>query len=338
MPSLHAFQRRDVLDRSVDTRSHRRGLRRFVLPLSITLAVAAIGSVASPRAALAAEPLEPLGAVELVRGGFEFTEGPAYDSSSGVLYFSDIPANKIYAFDSDGEFSVFSDDSGHTNGIVYSPTGKFAGKLVACQMDGRVVIYDPTSGQVDVLADTYEAKRFNAPNDLVVDAHGGIYFTDPLFRAPDPLPQGFQAVYYRAADGTVSRLTGPLAAPNGVALSPDGQRLYLIPSRQAEMLVYDINGPGMLGEAEVFCRLVQPEGQTDTGGDGMVVDEQGNLYITSNLGVQIFSPAGEYRGLIEVAEQPANVTFGGPDLKTLYITARTGLYRVAMPIAGLPPN
>jgi gluconolactonase len=136
----------------------------------------------------------------------------------------------------------------------------------------------------------------------------------------------------------VTRITGHIAAPNGIGLSPDGKRLYVIPTQQAEMLVYEISGPGKIGEAKVFCTLRQPEGKSDTGGDGMAVDEQGNLYITSNLGVQIFSADGEYRGIVETPEQPANVTFGGPDRKTLYITARTGLYRTQMPIAGLKPN
>lgn len=288
--------------------------------------------------ALAQETIQPTGPVELVRDGFEFLEGPAYVPQSGMLYFSDIPANKIYTLNASGEFGVFTDDSRHTNGIVYVSGGKFAGKLAACQMDGQLVVYDPKTKDFEVLAAEYGNARFNAPNDLVVDAQGGVYFTDPLFRAPQPLPQEIQAVYYRAVDGTVTRLTENLAAPNGIALSPDGKRLYVIPSQQADMLVYEISGPGKIGEAQVFCTLKQPEGKTQTGGDGMVVDVEGNLYITSNLGVQIFSPKGEYRGLVQSGQQPANVTFGGEDMKTLYITARTGLYRVPMPIAGLKPN
>ena len=286
----------------------------------------------------AQEMIQPNGPVELIRDGFEFLEGPAYDPQSDMLYFSDIPANKIYTLNASGEFGVFTDDSRHTNGIVYVSGGKFAGKLAACQMDGQLVVYDPKTKDFEALAAEYGNARFNAPNDLVVDAQGGTYFTDPLFRAPQPLPQEIQAVYYRAADGTVTRLTENLAAPNGVALSPDGKRLYVIPSQQADMLVYEISGPGKIGEAKVFCSLKQPEGKTQTGGDGTVVDVEGNLYITSNLGVQIFSPEGEYRGLVQSGQQPANVTFGGEDLKTLYITARTGLYRVQMPIAGLKPN
>lgn len=314
-------------------------LRKSLTSLSFVVGFTVASSDCLPSSlAHAQAPIQPTGPVELIRDGFEFLEGPAYVPQSGMLYFSDIPANKIYTLNASGEFGVFTDDARHTNGIVYVSGGKFAGKLAACQMDGQLVVYDPKTQDFEVLAAEYGNARFNAPNDLVVDAQGGVYFTDPLFRAPQPLPQEIQAVYYLATDGTVTRLTENLAAPNGVALSPDGSRLYAIPSQQAEMLVYEISSPGKIGEAKVFCTLKQPAGKTQTGGDGMVVDVEGNLYITSNLGVQIFSPQGEYRGLVQSGQQPANVTFGGEDLKTLYITARTGLYRVPMPIAGLKPN
>ncbi len=136
----------------------------------------------------------------------------------------------------------------------------------------------------------------------------------------------------------MTRVTGDIAAPNGIALSPDGTKLYVAPSRQAEMLVYDVDGPGKLSGGRTLCRLKQPEGKDDTGGDGMVVDAEGNLYFTTNLGVEIFSAEGKHRGLVVFPEQPANVTFGGADGNTMYVTARTGLYRVKMPIAGLKPN
>ncbi len=172
----------------------------------------------------------------------------------------------------------------------------------------------------------------------MVDAVGGIYFTDPLFRAPTPLPQGIQAVYYVSTNGEVSRVTDHLAAPNGIGLSPDGKLLYVIPSQQAEMLVYDVKAPGQLSDGRAFCKLAQPEGLDKTGGDGMAVDVQGNIYITTHIGVQIFDAHGRACGLIKFPEQPANVTFGGPDGKTLFVTARKGLYQTQMPIVGLTPN
>lgn len=281
-----------------------------------------------------AEGVQPVGKVEEVKTGFAFTEGPAWDQE-GSLFFTDIPNAKIHLLSENrNKIDVFTRDSGHANGILVDASER----ILVCQMDGRVVQYDAKTADYKVLADSYEGKRFNAPNDLIVDKVGGIYFTDPLFRAPTPLPQGIQAVYYINPDGKVSRLTGDIAAPNGIGLSPDGKRLYVIPSRQAEMLVYDVTGPGKIANGRTLCRLKQPQGKDNTGGDGMAVDVEGNLYITTNLGVEIFSQAGKHLGLVVFPQQPANVTFGGADRKTMYVTARTGLYRIAMPIAGLKPN
>jgi gluconolactonase len=281
----------------------------------------------------ATKMIQPTGEVETVHKEFAFTEGPAWDPR-GALYFTDIPNSTIHRLGDDDKLSKFTADSKHTNGIMVAADGR----MLACQMDGQVVSYDVETGKVTVLADSYQGKRFNAPNDLVIDKRGGIYFTDPLFRAPRPLPQGVQAVYYIGAQGEVTRVTDDIAAPNGIALSPDGTKLYVAPSRQAEMLVYDVDGPGKLSGRRTLCRLKQPEGKDDTGGDGMAVDVEGNLYFTTNLGVEIFSDEGKHRGLVMFPEQPANVTLGGPDGKTMYVTARTGLYRVTMPIAGLKPN
>lgn len=281
----------------------------------------------------ASQRIEPIGEIETVHQSFEFTEGPAWDPR-GTLYFSDIPNTSIHRLGDEDALSSFTADSKHTNGIMIAADGR----MLACQMDGQVVAYNVDSGEATVLADSYEGQRFNAPNDLVIDQHGGIYFTDPLFRAPQPLPQGVQAVYYIAPAGEVKRVTNHIAAPNGIGLSPDGKQLYVIPSQQAEMLVYDVDGPGQLSSGRTLCRLTQPPGKDDTGGDGMAVDVKGNLYITTNLGVEVFSPAGTQLGLVQFPEQPANVTFGGPDRSTMYVTARKGLYRVKMPVPGLPPK
>ncbi len=303
-----------------------RAVRRYSIVFSCLASI--VGAVSGD----AADPIQPTGVVEIISGEFEFTEGPAWDESSKALYFSDIPKSAVHRLGSNNKIEVLTTDSMHTNGMIVTADGR----LLACQMDGRVVVYDPKNGAATVIANSYDGKRFNAPNDLVIDAGGGIYFTDPLFRAPEPLPQGEQAVYYIAPNGEVSRVTGDIAAPNGIGLSPDGKSLYVIPSRQAEMLVYTVDAPGRLGEGRTFCRLAQPVGIDATGGDGMALDVEGNLYITTHLGVQIFGADGSARGLIAFPEQPANVTFGGAERKTMYVTARTGLYQVEMPIAGLP--
>lgn len=271
----------------------------------------------------------PVGEIKKLHSGLQFTEGPAWDGKAN-LYFSDIPANRIYRVDATGSLSVFLEPSNHTNGLMVNRQGN----LVACEMDGRIVEINTQTKEVKALATGYQGKRFNAPNDLVIDRTGGVYFTDPHFRAPMPLPQDKLAVYYLDTKGNVTRLIDDLQAPNGVVLSPDEKTLYVFPSLQKEMMAYPVESPGKLGPGRVFFSLMQPEGQDGTGGDGGTVDSKGNVYITSRLGIQVVSPEGKFLGLIQLPEQPANCTFGGADMKTLYVTARTSLYAVPMEIAG----
>jgi len=294
---------------------------------------AASGKTEESKSATSKQLIAPTSAVVKIRGDFAFTEGPAWDSKKR-LYFTDIPNSTIHVLGHDGKIGVFTDQSNHTNGLLVAADGR----LLACEMDGQVVAYDTATGNKTVLASEYNGQRFNAPNDLVIDRQGGIYFTDPLFRAPKPLPQTVQAVYYIATSGVVTRVSGDLAAPNGIGLSPDGKTLYVIPSQQAEMLAFDVQSPGKLANQRVFCKVSQPAGRTDTGGDGMAVDVEGNLYLTTHLGVEVFSDLGQRITLVEFPEQPANVTLGGPAGKTMYVTARTGLYSVEMPLPGLKPN
>jgi len=273
--------------------------------------------------------LGPTGPVEKLHGDCALTEGPAVDRQ-GNLYFTDIPNNRIHRRDREGQLSIFREPSGHANGLMFLGTGE----LVACEMDGRVVAISPDGTEIREIASMHGGKRFNAPNDLVIDRDGGIYFTDPHYRAPEPLPQGTTAVYYVPPGGEPQRLVDDLKAPNGVILSPDEKTLYVIPSQQEEMMAYPVEAPGKLGEGRVFCRLVQPEGQSGGGGDGLTVDTKGNLYITSGLGLQVFDPEGNHLGIIALPEGPANVTFGGPENKTLLVTARTSLYAIPMEAQG----
>ena len=277
------------------------------------------------------ETIGPISKVSQVAGDLKFTEGPTSDDQ-GNLYFTDIPANKIYKWTSEGELEVFLEPSGHANGLLW--TAKYG--LLACQMDGQVVAIDPSDRSLKVLAKEYQGNRFNAPNDLVVDSSGGIYFTDPLYRAPTPLPQATMGVYYIAANGAVTRVIESLPAPNGINLSPEEKTLYVIPSQEKRMWKYAVTEPGKLGPRQLLCELAQPEGSegAGSGGDGCAVDNQGNIYITTSLGVQVISPDGERLGIIEFPEHPANVTFGGRNLDTLYVTTRTGLYRAKMSSRG----
>ncbi|OAI50715.1 gluconolactonase [Planctomycetaceae bacterium SCGC AG-212-F19] len=271
----------------------------------------------------------PTGKIVKLHTGFKFTEGPAADRD-GNLYFSDIPNERIHKVDAAGKLSVFREKSNRANGLMVN--GK--GEIVACEMAGRVVAISPDGKDVRVLADKYDGKPFNAPNDLVLDKNGGVYFTDPSFGAPKPLPQGKTAVYYIAAAGQVTRLIDNLTQPNGVILAPDEKTLYVIPTGPAEMMAYQVEAPGKIGKGRVFCKLEGKDGKPGTGGDGCTIDTKGNLYITSSIGIQVFDPTGKFLGAIPFPEQPANVTFGGKDMKTLYVTARTSLYAVPMEAIG----
>jgi gluconolactonase len=288
--------------------------------------------VAAARSAVAAEPIPeigPAGDVVKVATGLAFTEGPAWDGKA-LLYFTDIPNARIHTVNEAGEVAVFVEESGPCNGLMFGRDGG----LVACNMGGQLVVWSVATKEKRVLAGEFEGKRFNAPNDLVIDAAGGIYFTDPMFRAPQPLPQGVQAVYYRSTDGKLSRVVADAPAPNGVLLSRDEKTLYVLPSMSAEMQAYPVEAPGQLGEMRVFCKVKNPPGRDNGGCDGATIDEHGNVYLTTALGVQVFSPEGEALGVIEVPEQPSNCTFGGPDGKTLYVTARTSLYSFKMLVKG----
>lgn len=274
------------------------------------------------------EPIEgigPIGDLKQVATEFAFTEGPAADYQ-GNLYFTDIPKTTIHRLTADGKVEVFTNRSRRTNGLMFGR----AGELYACEMEGQLVVWNVEKKERRVLVDIYDGKPLNAPNDLVLDRAGGVYFTDPHFGAEDPLPQGGTYVYYWSNKEGVRRITDNLSAPNGIMLSPDEKTLYVFPSGSDKMLSYPVQAPGVLGEQSEFYQL-RPGGK---GADGATVDAKGNLYITSHLGVEVASPAGEPLGVIECPEKPANVTFGGPELKVLYITARSSLYAAQMEVAG----
>jgi gluconolactonase len=312
-------------------------LRRVFVPLALFGSIA--WGAATPDGAFAADEagatgeiktVGKWGPVEKVAGDLQFTEGPTPDAE-GALYFTDIPADRIYKLTDDKTLKVFLQPAGHANGLMIDG----GGRLFACQMDGKVVQIDTVSKATTTLADKYGEAPLNAPNDLVVDSTGGIYFTDPRFRAATPLPQKVEGVYYRAADGTVTRLHESDVAPNGVILSPDEKTLYVVPSMSKTMLAFDVQAPGKVGPAKTFCQVAQPEGaENESGGDGLTIDAKGNVYVTTNLGIQVFSPKGEALGIISLPEQPANCAFGGKNLDVLYATARTSVYKIPIEAKG----
>jgi gluconolactonase len=170
------------------------------------------------------------------------------------------------------------------------------------------------------IASRYEGGRLNSPNDLWIDEVDGIYFTDPRYGKRDDLEQDVEAVYYIAPDGELTRVIADLVRPNGIALSPDGAYLYVVDNGASRMYRYRIEAPGKLGPAEHIGYVAHP--------DGMTVDREGRLYVTGREGVCVLGPDGRWLGVIAVPEQPANCTFGGADGRTLFITARTGLYAI----------
>jgi len=268
------------------------------------------------------------GKVSKVHGGFKFTEGPA--SNGKHLYFTDIPNDRIMRTDLKGNLEVFLEACGHCNGLMFDGNGK----LIGCRMDGELVSIDTDTKKVKSLSSKYKDIRFNACNDLVIDKIGGIYFTDPRYNAPEPWPQVTEAFYYRSHKGEVTRLGDDIAAPNGIILSPDEATLYVVPSMQKQVFAYNIVSPGVIEGKRVLYEIKQPPTKENSGGDGLSIDVQGNLYLTTDLGIQVVSPQGKLLGIISIPEQPANCTFGGKEKKTLIATCRTGLYAVDMPIAG----
>jgi gluconolactonase len=278
-----------------------------------------------------AQAPEPTGPLEKRHTGFVFTEGPASDGH-GTLYFTDLRARpgRIYKVNPDGRLSLFVADSGRANGLAVSA----GGEVIACQTRGRVVAYRP-DGSCRVLADSYRGRRLNGPNDLVIDSHGGIYFTDPCYATVALLlPWRRPAVYYLAPCGHLVRLMDDVTAPNGIGLSPDEKTLYVVPLLERHVLAFPILSPGRLGPGTKLARIAPGRNPLFVGGDGMAVDEAGNLYVASARGVQIFDPDGRPLRVIDVPETPSNVAFAGPDNKTLVITARRSVYAIRMSIAG----
>ena len=297
------------------------GLRRSLVCLALLIGVASIGS------ALAQQRPVPKGAtVELVDDGFEFTEGPIW--YQGSLLFSDIPANTVYQWTPDDGTSVFMKPSGHANGLAIDSSGQ----LLLAQHDGQVG-RRTANGSVTVLADTYGGKRLNSPNDLTVASDGTIYFTDPPYGVDENDRElSFSGVYRLSPNGELTLLTKTFARPNGICLSPNDSTLYVNDSRETRIRAYDVTESGDLENGRQFAAPTDEGAEGST--DGMKVDAQGNLYTTGPGGVCVYSPDGTQQARIAVPKAPTNLAFGGPDRKTLYITARPHVYRVPVNVPG----
>jgi gluconolactonase len=279
------------------------------------------GPTAGPRSPLA-DPVE----VVRVATGFRFVEGPVWLVDEGALLFSDIPADTIHRLDASGTVGVFrgpTDPPTQANGLALDP----AGRLLACEHSTARVTrrIDDTT---EVVADCFESKTFNSPNDVVSRSDGTVYFTDPTYGGEGSI--GFRGVY-RVDPGAEVHAVARYAdtQPNGIALSPDESTLYVVDTTASLVRAFAVAPDGSTGEATFFAK-------TGGGGDGMAIDVDGNLYVADQTGVLVLRPDGSKWGTIELPEQPTNCTFGGPDRRTLYVTARTSLYSIELPIPGHP--
>jgi len=298
--------------------------------------------------------------VERVATGFGFTEGPVWVRKGGFLIFSDIPANVIHRWNpSDGRVSVFLEKTGFTgadpsdvggeqtnargeriyligsNGVTVDPQGRVAFNA----MGDRQVVRVEADGRRTVLASHFEGKRLNSTNDLVYKRNGSLYFTDPPSglrrRNDDPKKElPFNGVYLLKG-GTLQLLAKDLANPNGIALSPDEKTLYVNSSADRKIYRFDVRPDDTVANGRL---IVDMSAEKAAGApDGMKVDEKGHLYSTGAGGIWVMTPDGKHLGTLVFPEQPANLAFGDADGRTLYVTARSSVYRVRLKIPGVRP-
>jgi len=259
--------------------------------------------------------------LEQVATGFGFTEGPVWDPA-GYLYVSDEEINKIYRVFADGRREAWV-DLGDPDGNTYDLNHR----LLDCASVLRAIIRLDSNGHYTVLADRFEGKRFNSPNDVVIGPDKAIYFTDPTLDLPAGQKQEipFQGVYRLDDRGEVRLLTKDLTQPNGLAFSPDGKKLYVDDSQERNIRVYDFHPDGSISNGRIFASEAQPGKGVP---DGMKLHDKGNLYVTGPEGIWVWDPQGQHLGTIILPEQPANLTWGDPDYRTLYITATKSVYKL----------
>lgn len=329
--------------------------RPFVAALALALVAGAvlsgerktIGRIERPDPRL--DALVPRDAViEVLAGGFRWSEGPVWDGAAGRILFSDVPNNVVHAWSEKDGLSTFLKPSGYTgpeggggrepgaNGLAFDARGR----LVLCQHGDRR-ISRLEDGKFVTLVDRFEGKRLNSPNDLVIAGDGAIYFTDPPYGLTktfdDPGREiGWNGVYRLAPDGRVSVLVKDLRAPNGIGLSPDGRILYVGQSDRDRPVVmaYDLAKDGTVSNGRVFFDTAPLRRNGPGGPDGLKVDRVGNVFTTGPGGVVVLSPKGEYLGTIVTGVPTANCAFGD-DGSTLYMTANDALCRVRTTTKGL---
>ena len=267
----------------------------------------------------------------VVAKDFGFTEGPLWDPA-GFLYISDEEQNQLFRVYPDGRKEILI-SLGDPDGNAFDQQHR----ILDCASVLRAIIRITPDGQYTVLADRFEGKKFNSPNDVVVGPDGAIYFTDPTLDLPAGEKQeiSFQGVYRLDAAGKVTLLTKDLTQPNGLAFSPDGKKLYIDDSKERNIQVYDFHPDGTISNGRIFGS--EPGGKKEGVPDGMKLDRDGNLYVTGPGGIWVWDPQGHHLGTILMPEQPANLTWGDPDHSVLYITAAKSVYKLQSLTTGFIP-
>jgi gluconolactonase len=262
--------------------------------------------------------------IEKVAEGYLFTEGPVW-SRAGYLLFSDVPRNRLLELKpAQRAFGVFRENSNGAMGNTFDADGR----LYTCETHSRRVTRTDKKGKIEVLAERWQDKRLNAPNDIAVRKDGQVYFTDPAFgNQQDSRELDFYGVYHLSHKGELEVIARPTGRPNGIAISPNGRVLYVTNSDERNLRAYDLDRNGAASNERVLVSGI--------GGipDGVRVDEKGNLYVAADK-LEVYSQEGKSLGAITLAETPSNCAFGDDDFESLYITARTSIYRVRLNIKG----